>query len=67
METAEVFDFDKDHQAVRLPEGFAFEGDHLYLKRVGNVIVLLPYDKPWETLVESLSNFSDDFMNERSQ
>lgn len=67
METTEIFEFDKKYQAVRLPEGFTFEGKWVYLKRVGNAIVLLPYDKPWETLIESLSRFSDDFMSERNQ
>lgn len=67
METAEIFDFDEEHQAVRLPKGLAFEGNHVYLKRLGSAIVLLPYNKPWETLVESLSRFSDDFMSERNQ
>jgi len=67
METAEIFEFDEKHQAVRLPKGLTFEGNHVYLKRVGNCIVLLPYDKPWETLVESLSRFSDDFMSKRNQ
>ena len=64
MQTAEIFDFDEKHQAIRLPEGFMFEGHRVYLKRTGNSIILLPYDKPWESLVESLSQFSDDFMND---
>ena len=67
MEIAEIFELDEEHQAIRLPEGFTFEGNRVYLKRVGNSIVLLPYNKPWETLVESLTTFSDDFMNERNQ
>lgn len=67
METTEVFEFDKEHQAVRLPKGFTFEGKLVYLKRFGDAIVLLPYDKPWETLAESLSKFSDDFMSGPNQ
>ena len=67
METAEVFDVDEEHQAVRLPKGFTVEGNLVYLKRVGNSIVLLPYNEPWRTLVENLSRFSDDFMSERGQ
>ena len=67
METTEVFEFDEKHQAVRLPKGFTFEGKLVYLKRVGNSIVLLPYGEPWKTLIESLSRFSNDFMSERDQ
>jgi len=67
METTEIFEFDNEHQAVRLPKGFAFQGDQVYLKRQGNAIVLLPYNDPWEVLIASLSRFSDDFMSERNQ
>jgi len=67
METIHVFDFDEEHQAVRLPKGFMFEGHQVYLKRVGNSVVILPFDKPWESLIDSLSKFSDDFMQERNQ
>ncbi|HEX9389468.1 MAG TPA: hypothetical protein VF918_24305 [Anaerolineales bacterium] len=67
METAEIFEFDEEHQAIRLPKGFEVKGDLVYFKRFGNAIVILPYDKPWEALVESLSRFSDDFMSERNQ
>ena len=45
-------------QAVRLPREFRFPGDRVYLKRVGNAVVLLPYAAPWQSLVDSLSLFS---------
>jgi hypothetical protein len=32
IETTDVFEFDKEHQAVRLPAGFAFQGNQVYLK-----------------------------------
>ena len=67
METAEVINVDEEHQLIRLPRGFTFEGSLVYLKRDGNSLVLLPYDKPWKTLAESLSRFSADFMSERDQ
>ena len=67
IETAEIFDLDEEHQVVRLPKEFTFEGNLVYLKRVGNSIVLLPYNEPWRTLVESLSRFSDDFLSERDR
>jgi len=67
MEVTNAFEFDEEHQAVRLPKDFAFKGNRVYLKRLGNAIVLLPYSEPWKILVESLSTFSDDFMSERNQ
>ncbi|MBI5823622.1 MAG: antitoxin [Chloroflexi bacterium] len=66
METAKLFQNGKS-QAVRLPKEFRFGSDRVYIKRVGNAVVLLPYQTPWNTLLDSLSLFSTDFMNERNQ
>lgn len=66
METAKIFKNGKS-QAVRLPKEFRFGGDRVYIKRVGEAIILLPYQAPWETLLDSLARFTDDFMQERSQ
>ena len=49
--------------AVLLP----MEDDKVYVKRIGNAVVLIPEHDSWETLIESLSQFSDDFMAERQQ
>lgn len=48
-------------QAVRLPKEFRFEGDKVYIQRVGNSVVLLPYTAPWQALFDSLGEFSGDF------
>ena len=66
METAKLFKNGKS-QAVRLPKEFRFGSDRVYIKRVGDAVILLPYQTPWKTLLDSLSQFSDDFMNEREQ
>ena len=66
METAKLFQNGKS-QAVRLPKEFRFGGDRVYIKRAGNAVVLLPYQAAWDTLLESLTHFSADFMSERSQ
>ena len=66
METAKLFK-NGQSQAVRLPKDFRFEGEKVFIKRVGNAVVLIPYQDSWETLFESLDQFSDDFMNEREQ
>jgi antitoxin VapB len=54
-------------QAVRLPKEFRFEGDFVYVKKSGNAIILLPAKGIWNSLIESLDKFSDDFMTERGQ
>lgn len=66
METAKLFQNGKS-QAVRLPKGFRFGSDRVYIKRIGDVVVLIPYQTPWNALLDSLSLFSADFMNERNQ
>ena len=66
METAKLFQNGKS-QAVRLPKEFRFGSDRVYIKRVGDAVVLLPYQTPWNTLLDSLALFSADFMNERNQ
>ena len=66
METAKLFQ-NGQSQAVRLPKAFRLPGDKVYIKKVGNAVILLPLQQPWETLFESLQLFSDDFMDERNQ
>ena len=54
-------------RAVRLPKEFRFEGEHVFVKKEGNIVLLIPEKKTWDTLVRSLEKFSDDFMSERTQ
>ncbi|MGQ9547725.1 MAG: type II toxin-antitoxin system antitoxin VapB [Roseiflexus sp.] len=66
MDTARIFQ-NGQSQAIRLPKEYRFRGDRVYLKRMGNAVVLLPEYDSWQTLIDSLSMFSDDFMSERNQ
>lgn len=66
METAKLFQ-NGQSQAVRLPKKYRFDGDKVIIKRVGNAVVLLPYEESWETLFDSLEQFSDDFLEEDRQ
>jgi antitoxin VapB len=56
-----------ESQAVRLPKEFRFEGSEVLIKRVGNAVMLLPLTRSWDSLVESLSKFPADFMEQRNQ
>ena len=58
---------DGTHQIVILPEEFQLTGTEVYIKKNGNAIVPIAKDNPWESLIDSLDNFSDDFMNSRDQ
>ena len=66
MKTATLFQHEHS-QAVQLPQECQFHGTAVYVKQVGNALVLLPMDQPWDTLVASLVHFSEDFMRERDQ
>ena len=66
MDTAKLFQ-NGQSQAVRLPKKYRFAGDKVLIKRVGNAVVLLPEQDSWNTLFDSLEQFSADFMDERSQ
>jgi antitoxin VapB len=66
MKTARVFK-NGQSQAVRLPKEFRFQGDEVYIKKIGNVVVLLPKHDSWEALVSSLGKFSADCLAERGQ
>lgn len=66
MERAKIFQSGRS-QAVRLPKEFRFNGSEVFVKRIGNAVVLLPMDDAWDSLAQSLDLFSDDYMIERRQ
>ena len=66
MDTAEVI-HSGHSQAVRLPEGFRFEGTKVLIKKVDNAVVLSSYRGDWQALFDSLEMFSADFMEEDSE
>ncbi len=66
MKTAKLFQ-NGQSQAVRLPKEFRFEDDRVYVKKSGNIVMLIPAKGSWDMLVKSLNKFSSDFMSERKQ
>ena len=54
-------------QAVRLPKEFQCPGKEVFIKRVGNTILLIPIENLWRQWERSLDLFSDDFMQDRNQ
>jgi antitoxin VapB len=66
MDTAKLFKNGRS-QAVRLPKGYRFAGDKVFIRKIGEVVLLIPEDNPWQPLFESLELFTDDFMVEREQ
>ena len=67
MQTAAVVT-QTDGQIVRLPADIHLEGDEVLVKQIGQSVVLVPKQaNPWQPLLDSLDQFSDDFMEERCQ
>ena len=61
MEYAKVFT-NGGSQAVRLPKSCRFEQDEVLVNRIGNVVMLMPKDDPWASMLQSLDMFTDDFL-----
>ena len=60
----------EDHsgeQFIRLPGNFKINDDKVYLKKVGNIVYVIPFHNAWQSLVAAVDEFTDDFMNERNQ
>lgn len=54
-------------QAIQLPNDLKINDDKVYLKKIGNVIYIIPFHNPWQNFFDSLSDFSNDFMTDRNQ
>ena len=54
-------------QLIGIPENLKINDNKAYLKKVGNVLYIIPFHDPWRSLIDSVNEFSDDFMTEREQ
>ena len=66
MQTAKLFNNGRS-QAVRLPKECRFSGEDVYIKKFEDIVILIPKENPWSSSVNSLDEFTDDFMNQRDQ
>ncbi len=64
MNTAKIF-VNGRSQAVRLPKEYRFEESDVFIKKIDDVVMLIPKDKVWKTFRNSFSKFSDDLLLER--
>jgi antitoxin VapB len=63
MQTAKLF-INGRSQAVRLPKEYQFKGAGVYIKKIGETVMLFPKIKRWNIFLKGLNGFSDDFMSE---
>ena len=61
MLTAKIFENGRS-QAVRLPKECRFDTDEVMVRKMGDIVMLIPKDTKWELFTEAISEFSDDFM-----
>ena len=69
LATAKIFQ-NGQSQAVRLPKEFRFENSkEVFIKKTDGIVILIPKsDKTvWDTMFDNLDNFSDDFMQSRTE
>lgn len=59
--TAKLFENGRS-QAVRLPKECRFEGEEVYIQKIGELVVLSPKESEWTGLLTGLSMFTSDFM-----
>jgi len=55
------------HQIVELPKEYQFNCNTVYIKKLDNLIVLIPENSVYSSFLMSLNEFSEDFMSERDQ
>lgn len=57
----------RNGQMVMLPTEFRLEDTEVYVKKSGSIVHLIPRTDCWDSLLQSLEKFSDDFMEKRVQ
>ncbi|WP_104371242.1 type II toxin-antitoxin system antitoxin VapB [Desulfocucumis palustris] len=66
MDIAKIFENGRS-QAVRLPKEYRFKDSEVFVRRINDIVLLIPKDSAWKNLESSLKNFSDDFLSDRKQ
>jgi antitoxin VapB len=54
-----------DKQMILLPDNMKFSDKKVYLKRVGNSLYMIPFNDPWQNLIDSVNFFTEDYMETR--
>ncbi len=66
MNTAKVFTTGRS-QAVRLPKEYRFLTESVFVKKIDDMVILIPIEKVWDNFSKSLEKFPDNFMSDRIQ
>ena len=61
LETAKIFT-NGGSQAIRLPKRYRFNAEEVFVNQIGNIVMLIPKDDRWQSMLSSLDLFTDDFL-----
>ncbi len=62
--TAKVF-MNGRSQAIRLPKEFRFDTDEVYIRKVGDEVIITATRPAWDTFFDQRTAFDDDFLPDR--
>lgn len=54
-------------QAVRLPKEYRFNDDEVYIKKIGEMVLIMPKKDKWNDFFSGVNEFTEDFLEERNQ
>jgi len=64
QQTAKIFTNGRS-QAVRLPKEFRFDTSEVYIRKVGNEVVISEKKSTWKDFFQQKSTFGEDFLADR--
>lgn len=67
MKIATVFKNGPSTQAIRIPKEFRLNTHEVWIKKVGNSLVITPKPDSWDDFFDSSLKLSEDFSLERNQ
>jgi antitoxin VapB len=54
-------------QTIKIPDNLKIDDDKVYLKKVGDILYIIPFHNPWQGMLDSVNEFTEDFMDDRQQ
>ena len=63
MMTAKIFE-NGGSQAVRLPKEYRFDANEVSINKIRNIVLLSPKSDKWESFLQAIDMFSEDYMEE---
>ncbi|MEE3471221.1 MAG: AbrB/MazE/SpoVT family DNA-binding domain-containing protein [Butyrivibrio hungatei] len=52
-----------ENQTVLLPENCRFSSDKVIVNKIGDTVLLIPPNDKWDSFMQAIDMFSDDFMS----